>query len=327
MKIDREHDRLFKVETNNKVMDTPFFFPAITSVKADFGIIERLELIRKVGYPGFLISAYDVHKKNKEEREGLLDALSDCTSGETLTLLDSGNYESFWNDDMEWDFQKLESVLSKASVDFCFSFDVFWDEKKKTKQHMEETKRYIAMTAGTQKSGTTIPLLHSSPDLLPEMARELVEEMNPEIIGVPERELGSDIFERAGTVKRIRKELDGIGRQVLLHLLGAGNPLSILAYTICGADTYDASEWCEIVIDPETCHLLHFNQREILGCNCDACKVGDATYPTKTMAHNLLFYKNFTEKIRESIRNDKIDRVLTSCLGSKSANKIKKIYG
>ncbi|MBA7611355.1 Queuine tRNA-ribosyltransferase catalytic subunit 1 [subsurface metagenome] len=327
MEIKRKHDRLFKIETNKKVINTPFFFPAISSVKTNFEIGECLKLIKKIGYPGFLVSSYDIYNAGEKEKNKLLGIISESTEGETLTLLDSGNYEAFWSNDKEWRFQNLESVLDKISVDFCFSFDIFWNERKNVKQHVKETVTSIAKTAGAQKSGTTIPLLHSDSKSFPEIVRRVVEGINPEVIGVPERELGSSIFERATTVKRIRDELDKTNRQIPLHLLGTGNPISILIFTLCGADIYDAIEWCKTVVDPETCHLFHFAQKELIDCNCSACKVKDVAYHTQTMAHNLIFYKKFTEKIRASIEKNEIDQVLDACLGSRNTEKVKKIAG
>jgi len=327
MEIDRKRDRLFKIETNNKVINTPFFFPAISSIRTNFGIEERLKLIQKIGYPGFLISSYDIYNADEKEKNKLLNIISECTGGETLTLLDNGNYEAFWNNDKEWCFKNLEFVLNKISVDFCFSFDIFWNKRKNVEQHLKETVTSIAKTAGAQKSGTTVPLLHSDSKLFPEMARRVVERINPEVIGVPERELGASVFERAITVKRIRDELDRTNRQIPLHLLGAGSPISILIYTLCGADIYDALEWCDTIIDPKTCHLFHFAQKELIDCNCSACKVKDITYHTQAMAHNLIFYKKFTDRIRVSIEDNEIDQLLDACLGPRNTGKVKKMAG
>ena len=325
MEINRKHPRLFEIETNRKVMDTPFFFPAISSIKTNFKIEEYLKLTQKMGYPGFLVSSYDLYHADENEKEKLLDIVSESTGRETITLLDSGHYEAFWYHDKEWSFRNMESVLDKISIDFCFSFDIFWDKKKDIKEYVKETITSIAKTAGMQKSGTTIPLLHSDPESFPEVVRKVVEVINPEIVGVPERELGSSIFERAETVKRIRDELDKTNRQIPLHLLGTGNPISILIYTLCGADIYDGLEWCQTVVSPKTGRLFHFAQRDLIDCDCSACKLKDMPYHIKTMAHNLLFYKEFTEMIRVSIEDDETDHLLNKYLDSRNSEKVKKI--
>jgi queuine/archaeosine tRNA-ribosyltransferase len=316
---------LFKIETNRKVMETPFFFPAISSIKTNLTMDEYLDIILKIAYPGFLISSYDIYNSDEKEKKKILNIVSESTDSETLTLLDSGHYEAFWYHDSEWKFQNLETILNEISVDFCFSFDVFWNSNKTEEQYVKETITSIAMTAGMQKSGTTIPLVHSDPNSFPDVVRKVVEGINPEVVGVPERELGSSIFERAVTIKRIRDELDKTNRQIPLHLLGTGNPISILIYTLCGADIYDGLEWCQTVVDPKKGYLLHFTQRDLIECNCSACQIEDMAYNTQTIAHNLLFYKDFTKAIRISIKDGKIDTILNKHLNKKSYEKIKAI--
>ncbi|MBU7030159.1 MAG: hypothetical protein HXS48_24715 [Theionarchaea archaeon] len=327
MQIDREYERSFKIEINRKVINTPFFFPAISSIKTNLKIEEYTELIQKIGYPSFLISSYDIFHADAMEKNNLIEIVSQSTDGEITTLLDSGHYEAFWYHDTEWSFENLESILDKITVDLCFSFDNVFDDTENLEQHIKDTITNTAKTAGIQKSGTTIPLIHSDPKSFPKVIHDVIEGINPEIIGVPERELGLSIFERAAMVKRIRDELDKTNQQIPLHLLGTGNPISILIYSICGADMFDGLEWCKTVAIPKTGHLFHFVQKELIDCNCTACKIKDIPYHTQTMAHNLVFYGEFVEKIQESIKNEEIDRILNDYLEQKHKEKIKKIAG
>jgi queuine/archaeosine tRNA-ribosyltransferase len=327
MLIKRTHKRLFYIEAGRKVIDTPFFFPAISSVKTNFSIEEYLSLIRKIRYPGFLVSSYDIYHSEKSEENKIVDTVSESTEGEFITLLDSGHYEAFWYNDNTWSFKMLETVLNKIAVDFCFSYDIFWDEKKKEQEYLKETITSIAKTAGMQKSGTTIPLLHSIPESFPNFVQKVVEGINPEMIAVPERELGSGIFERATTVKKIRETLDDTNRQIPLHLLGTGNPISILIYSMCGANLYDGLEWCQTVVNPETGHLFHFAQKDLIDCDCNACKIKDISYPMQTMVHNLLFYEKFIKAIRTSIQDGKEDKILDKYLKPEISRKIMKIAG
>lgn len=327
MLIKRTHKRSFYIDTGKKIIDTPFFFPAISSVKTNFSIEEYLSLIQKIRYPGFLVSSYDISYSDKDKKTEILKIVSEATEGNFLTLLDSGHYEAFWYHNNTWSFKMLESILSNISIDFCFSYDIFWDDKKKREEYLKDTITSIAKTAGMQKNGTTIPLLHSEPDCFPNFVQKVVEGINPEVIAVPERELGAGIFERATTVREIRKALDDTNRQIPLHLLGTGNPISILIYSICGADLYDGLEWCQTVVNPETGHLFHFTQKDLLDCDCKACKLKEIAYPMQTMAHNLLFYEEFIETIRSAIQEGEEARLLDKYLKPKNSRKIKEIAG
>lgn len=326
MLIKRTHKRLFHIDTGKKDIDTPFFFPAISSIKTNFSIEEYLSLIRKIGYPGFLASSYDIFN-SKKTKDKIINVISESTEGNFITLLDSGHYEAFWYHDRNWSFKMFESVLNKIVVDFCFSYDIFWGEKTKKQQYIKETITSIAKTAGMQKIGTTIPLIHSKPESFPDIIKGIVEIINPEVIAIPERELGAGIFERAFTVREIRNALDKTNRQILIHLLGTGNPISLLIYTMCGADLYDGLEWCQTVVNPKTGHLFHFAQKDLIDCNCNACKIKDIPYPMQTMAHNLLFYRRFIDEIQSSIKENKEDSILEKYLGPKNSKKFKKIVG
>lgn len=209
-------------------------------------------------------------------------------------------------------------------MDFCFSYDVFWNNKQK--EYIKETITRIALTSSLQKSGTTVPIIHSTPDLVPKIIKQVIDQINPEVVSVPERELGHSIFERAKTVKSIRDELDKSDIPIPLHLLGTGNPISILIYSLCGADMYDGLEWCKNVVNPKTGHLLHFVQKDLIECGCEACK-SDVTYPFQTMAHNLNFYQKFISKLNKFFKDNNFNDLLEEYIDKSKISEIKKIAG
>jgi queuine/archaeosine tRNA-ribosyltransferase len=324
MQITQNSSRTYLIETSNKILKTPFFFPSISTVRTNYGVYEYFKLIKKVSYPGFLISSYDIY--HDEKRDTLIEEVSKTTEYSAFTLMDSGNYEAYWNNDTTWDIKNLESILKDINVDFCFSFDVFWKDGKDINEHVKETITYSAMTAGIQRSGATIPLIHSNPQLFPKIVRKVIEGINPQIIGIPERELGASLLERAKTLQRIRDEIEKAEREIPIHLLGTGNPISILIYTLCGADLYDGLEWCKNVVNPETGHLYHFIQKDLIECDCKACNT-DVPYHLQTMSHNLIFYNNFTKEIRQAIEDKQISEILNKYLPARVIYKIKKIAG
>ena len=325
MNITQESTRIFSIECYQKMLKTPFFFPAVSTVKTNFSPVEYVNLIKKVEFAGYLVSAYDLYHLEEKEKNELINKISNSTENGLFTYLDSGNYESYWHNDDSWKIDKLENILADISIDLCFSYDFFWNGK--IDDYIKESITLIAKTGGMQKTGATVPIVHSSPDLFPKVIRKIVDGINPEIIAVPERELGPNIFERARTVKMIRDELDKNNLSIPLHLLGTGNPISILIYSVCGADMYDGLEWCKNVVNPETGHLFHFVQKDLIDCNCKACKAKDVSYPLQTMAHNLNFYEMFLTKVRKSFKENKFDDILEEYLGKDKSIKVKKIAG
>lgn len=322
----KKSNRSFLIETSGKLIETPFFVPAVSSIKANWTILEYVDLLEKVGYPAFLVSAYDLCKLEETNKEDFEKTLSKYAGKKALFFLDNGNYESYWYKDQKWTLERLKTVLNKTCPDFCFSFDVFWAKGANVEAYIKETITSIAKTAGMQKLGSTIALLHSEPKFFAKVMRKVVDYINPEFVAVPERELGSSIFERAQTVKNIRVELDKTGKLIPLHILGTGNPLSILIYTICGADTYDALDWSSTFIDPNTGQSYHFSQKDLANCNCEACRMKNVPYDYQVMAHNLIFYQAFLDKIRNLLKKGKVDSMLAEYL-SAGSSEIKKIAG
>jgi len=169
MQIMKESPRVFSLEEYKKAIKTPFFFPAVSTVKTNFSPLEYVDLLKKVRYPGYLVSAYDIFYTKEKEKKDLINKVSESTEQGIFTFLDSGNYESFWHNDSKWSMKNLESILSKITVDLCFSYDLFWNNKEK--EYIRETITLIAKTAALQKSGTTVPIIHSTPDLIPKIIK------------------------------------------------------------------------------------------------------------------------------------------------------------
>lgn len=323
--INRESPRSFRIEISNKTIETPFFFPAISSVNRTFPQLEYLKILCASGYPGFLISSYDIYHSDKTDKAEIYKTLSDSTDEGTIILLDSGNFEAYWHSDNKWSITKFRSVLNDITIDLCLSFDVFWEDSKSLKEHTDQTISHVAKTASFQKTGLTIPIIHSQKKYLSTITKNIAKKMNPEIIAIPERELGQSIFERSETIQRIREELDKTGKPIALHLLGTGNPVSILIYSLCGADMFDAFEWYKYLINFKDGSISDFSHGDLLNCSCPVCKEKKAAYPAKTMVHNLIFYTKLMGDIRKSLISGSIDDLLSQYLSSKSAKCVKGI--
>jgi hypothetical protein len=143
--------------------------------------------------------------------------------------------------------------------------------------------------------------MHAPTDLFPEVARGVADRLTPVMIAMPERELGQGIIEKAETIWKIRKALNETGQYYPIHLLGTGNPLSILIYVLCGSDSFDGVEWFQTTVDHNTGLLYHFQQRELFGQQSEFCSKPELPYIQATLAHNLLFYRKWMEQIQTSL--------------------------
>ena len=165
---------------------------------------------------------------------------------------------------------------------------------------VNDIERGVLRDQDKSTNGTVVPIVHAPVDVLPEIVRDVADRLNPVMIAVPERELGQGIIARAQTVFKIRTLLDDAGTDCPIHLLGTGNPLSILVYVLSGADSFDGLEWCKTSIDHESARPYHFQQREFFGTQSELSPLSSLPYAQTTLAHNLLFYRKWMKEIQKS---------------------------
>ena len=284
------------------VLQLPCFFPSVSSVRTNLKPVDYIELLDLSGSPLFLVSAYDLAHCSDDQHQCIDTILKQSKERGSVILMDSGNYESFWKDDEKWQPDLFHKIARTEGYHLCFCYDN-QDPSKKAKLIAKDV---IASVIRDQEQalGTVIPIIHGSAASLPDAVRIVAEHLHPIFLAVPERELGEGIIERSQTVRRIRESLNTLGTYYPLHLLGTGNPLSIITYTFAGADSFDGLEWCQTTVDHETGRLLHFQQWDLIRHQTRWGEPSPLPYIQSVLMHNLDFYQNFMARLREAIRSD-----------------------
>lgn len=295
------------------ILPLPCFFPSISSVKTNLPILEYLQVLFALKHPLFLVSAYDLYKCQKNDFLQVEKLLNGFTTNRKIILLDSGNYESYWRGDQKWDSKKYREILKKTKHHLAFYFDTLH-----TKGNINSISSIITSNVlkdQKHSSGTVVPIVHAErKEKFPELISRVVDKLNPFLIAVPERQLGDGIVARAETVFKIRSALNKKKLYYPLHLLGTGNPLSILIYAACGADSFDGLEWCQTTVDHSTGLLYHFQQRDFFGNQTAFCKLKGIPYTQTTLAHNLNFYQKWMTKIQKNFSDGKSDVLMNKYL-------------
>jgi len=278
-------------------LSLPLFFPSISTVKTNLTPVEYLKVIVALKYPCFLISAYDIfysgNSKNKINK-----LLKTAQRQKQVVLLDSGNYESYWLKDKQWNETKFKKILKTSIYNLSFCYD----EQNPPKSLALLTDLIENRVIGTQKgleNESIVPIIHAPFSILKDAVTKVAKRLQPLMLAIPERLLGDGILMRAITLFNIRKELSGLDKYIPIHLLGTGNPLSLLIYSMCGADSFDGLEWCQTAVDYKAARLLHFQQREFSEKQTAFDTLNDIPYTFKTLAHNLEFYINWMSDIQK----------------------------
>mgnify|MGYP001147492911 CR=1 FL=1 len=318
--------RVTEVSINGKRLITPTYFPAVSSYGIKYQFDALVRLLITYSYPRLLISAYDFHLlDNKSEK--LAREIGEYSKKGCVVFLDSGIYESFWKADDKWSYDLYRNSISQVNFDFYSSFDVLpYAEDLGLKFSRDTLENILASRKLSDKLGF-VPILHGrSPDELVSLVTMLMKE-HPHLcdfIAIPERDCGDDVVAKAKTIVKIRKLLDKDDHGRILHILGCGNPISLILFSYCGADMFDSLDWIKYVIDQNRLIVRDSSHLELTNCECAICSGIKRNYIEKVLLHNLLFYQNYMLQIQLLIRRDEISEFLTRRIGQDIVKKIRR---
>ena len=323
----------------NTNIATPCFFPSISgAVKSQDSAVSHLHLVMSHNpVNAFLVSAYDI--AHAEDSEEFLQLIGDCRP-DMQVLLDSGIYERTWlhreKNEREkseiWGAKDYYKWAGRAEFDACFPYDEFRVFGETAEDAAKELVAKMNNDRNLLGTANLYPIVHPhnlDKENFTDFCVEVASAMPPSrasMLAIPERDLGNEVFEVAENIKKIRLSLnDRIERYSPLHILGAGNPLSILVYSICGADSFDGIDWCQTVAEYSTGCLYHpylfplFDRGEIPPI------LRHSSPRVRMLAHNLSFYAGWMKEIRQRVQDDTIGEMLNRCFDQSTVKYIRKI--
>lgn len=306
-----------------KALRLPIYFPSISSVKTGLSPFDYFNILKALQQPHFLVSAFDVDKsfQRKEFIEGLQ---SNIKNDGSIIMMDSGNYESYWMRDKSWDIYSFNQILKLNVSDLVFCYDNQFppDEIKENASSVAKstkTSQHIA------KRTSVIPIIHSQKENLINTVIELYNQTYFNMVSIPERILGDGLLERIKTVTNLRRALNKLDNYAYIHLLGTGNPFSLLLFSLAGADSFDGLEWCQTVVNSKTALLYHFQQRELIIDDCKFCQ-SNLDYTLSTLGHNLSFYNYWMQNIQDAIEISQETELLQEYFDPSFVSELKKIW-
>jgi queuine/archaeosine tRNA-ribosyltransferase len=204
--------------------------------------------------------------------------------------------------------------------DYLLSFDELnprGDIDKVVQSTVERARRDATVTGSP-----IVPIIHVPQrkdgeyrtEWLPDIAHGVASALQPEMIAIPERELGAGVFSRVRTLVAVRQKLSELYRYVPIHILGTGYPTSIALLAAAGADSFDGLEWCRFVMDADLGTLHHFHhydfyeyQAAVAASPITAASVADdkLNYAAKAVFHNLDAYGTWLSELRSALSNDR----------------------
>ncbi|CDZ31018.1 Hypothetical protein NGAL_HAMBI490_58910 [Neorhizobium galegae bv. officinalis] len=315
----------------------PTLFLSTSSFETRLKPSEAVKALNLARYPSLLVSAWDLVDRRKPK--ALKAALKEYREDGGFVLVDSGNYESSRLTNKRWRPVDLIEALSDTSYDRIFCFDNMKPDRK-------PAKATAAILAAVERDGKAtkahvLPIVHAAKlpkgghdiDMLIETVFAVARELQPEVIGVAERELGAGLFQRCRTMMAIRAKLGELPFYQPVHLLGTGNPWSIAVLAASGADTFDGLEWCRVVADIENDRLYHFQHYDFFTyqtgvADSDVARSAllddKVDFAGKAAFHNIDYYTNFMRDLREAVTNERLEAFVAERIGKAPIQQLKR---
>lgn len=315
----------------------PALFLSVSSHETQLIPSDAVRALRVFGAPTILVSAYDLVNRRKPQE--LISEIQKYHDNGGFVLLDSGNYEATRLGTRRWKPGDLKEVLAQTPHDWAFCFDVMkplHDPERAIKQIIQSVERDAALT-----NAPVLPIVHAPSRKkggynlkhVPRIIREVADRLQPQLIAIPERELGPGLIARAKTIQTIREELSKLSFYQPLHILGTGNPWTMAVMTAAGADSFDGLEWCRMVADYEKDRLHHYQHFDLFTYQTmyadspitrEALEDSDVDFSGKVAFHNLDYFTGLMNRMREAVAEGNIEAFITGIAGKDIVMQLKK---
>jgi queuine/archaeosine tRNA-ribosyltransferase len=310
-------------------LELPALFMSVSSHETQVEPLPAVQALRIFNAGAVLVSAYDLLPARRDN--AMLRELARIRRQGGLVLVDSGNYEASRLEDTSWTPPMFKQALKDVPHDWVFSFDVMEPSRSSSKAIRQVIDAVEANREFT--SAPVLPIVHApftkkhghNVESLPAVVHGVADALTPPMIAVPERELGRGLAERAATVQRIRQALDALPFYQPLHLLGTGNPWSIVVLAAAGADSFDGLEWCRVVVDRETNRLNHFQHFDLFTYQsgqaesplvAEVLKNDNIDFHARAAFHNLDYFAQLRDELRAAAAKGSFEALSARILGS-----------
>ena len=314
------------IKTTIGGLPTPVFYPSVSYVSKNvWSAVDHVELLVASNFPQFLVSCFDVHKGRNESR--FRAALEQADDQSQVILYDSGIYEVVWSRSKRWNRKKYLRTLRENRVSHAFCLDEYIVSTGNVIT-AEKLTNDVKQTSKMLGKEIVSPIIHcKSINEYIDICVGVSKLIKPRLLAIPERELGAGMVEVATNIARIRTALSELDTYQDLHILGTGNPLSMMVYAFSGADSFDGLDWCQTVVDYETAtlhHTWHFDLYAHQG-NWDGMK--DMGLLSKCFLHNLDFYNHWMEELKNAIRSGQQSKMIEQYIKGPQKEIFLKIIG
>lgn len=280
----KENGRNIRINLNNHEVYTPLIIPSISSVRGSLlHIKEMIDFLEYNRVPAILASLYDMTNTDIMRYKDI--------SNNSIFVADSGGFEikTLYNSNQmnltkKWQFCNYIRVAEIVEPDIILSFDPPYISEKEKIAYAIKTSENIKNFNFSKN--TLFEYILSNELLYSDLSKILhfrkvkrlinliMSEVKPQLIGIPNQCLGPDIIHRSDNLRLIVKYIRKKFPNLLLHILGCGNPEEIRIYSKFGADIFDSTLWYRNYIDrrcQEEDYIVIEENIVYRDCSCRHC--------------------------------------------------------
>ena len=230
-----------------EVETTPLLVPSFSS-KGFPDVDKIIRAASEVLDGPALVSAYDLHHGHVKPPFEFA----------TLLFLDSGGYEAGKDVELsdvgvrdhrpkEWNTQLHAGTIKKWQPEVPTVL-IGYDHPKCRCKFKEQVSRTLAMSWEHGEFARAILLKPETENQSLIQLEAILEDAyllsNFQVIGITEKEVGSDFLTRMVNVARLRKRLNDVGlKDIPIHVFGSLDAISTPLYFLSGADIFDGLAW------------------------------------------------------------------------------------
>ncbi len=314
------HSRIGRLVVRGLELATPAYIPAFSSAR-DEELTARLLATLVPNYPlkSFLVSAVDLDRAvDAASKPQLMDKLNAFASNHVM-FLDSGSYELGRDSGTVWGTPEVLRVALQTRAHVLVAFD----PAPSPGQYLEVGVRLRDEIDAAKEAFEKVPHLHddalttfvirsnrvTDPAGQADEIADIVTQNEGwvDILAFPDVDLGPDIIVRCRFAAALRSSLDSVGLDTPIHVLGCSEPLSMVMYSLAGADLFDGNGWWDRTINAARMSYQDLSYLRLLECRCASCrsvdfeKAGPEDYGSAVMNHNLLQYDTLMGDVRAAI--------------------------
>jgi len=225
-------------------------------------VIVDLREFAQVASQSVLISAYDLHFKHFDSSRDGKGSPFDSLQKSRVIFLDSGGYELAPDFDScepktpsytprkGYGLQQYMKVLKQVAENpghrsFVVSNFDWVTAKRPLAKQIEAARRVFQSVPGQLTSFILKPCSKGEHIIEPEhLSKKAFKSLAGfDVIGVTEKELGSNLLERLTHISQLRHELDSADNPAPIHVWGGLDPIMTPLYFFAGAQIFDGVSW------------------------------------------------------------------------------------